>query len=126
MRESPVRRAKKPCYLCDQLTRSLTIKRISKQLALQYFWVSYLTHLSNVHWWEDGYKMTGCEHADLPQDDQTLWLVKDSNEYVLEKIMTDKQFVRKLRHFVHTSALESFHNVILKYTPKNLFFLWQA
>ena len=31
--------------------------------------------------------MTDCEYADLPQDDQTLWLVKDSNEYnVLEKI----------------------------------------
>ena len=70
--------------------------------------------------------MTGCEHADLPQDDKTLWFVKDSNEYnVLEKIMTNKQFardVRKLCHFVHTSVLESFHNVILKYAPKRLFF----
>ena len=28
------------------LTHSLTIKRISKQLALQYFWVSYLTVVS--------------------------------------------------------------------------------
>ena len=93
-------------------------------------YLSLLKHVSNVYWWEDGYKMTGYEYADLPQDDKTLRLVKDSNEYnVLEKIMTDKQFVRdvrKLRHFVHTSALESFHNVILKYTPKRLFFLWQA
>ena len=80
----------------------------------------------NVHWWEDRYKMTSCENADLPQDDQMLWLVKDSNKYnILEKIMTDKQFVRdvrKLCHFVHTSVLESFHNVILKYTLKHLFF----
>ena len=44
MRESPVRRAKKPCYLCDRLTHSLTIKRISERLALQHFWVSYLTN----------------------------------------------------------------------------------
>ena len=43
--ESPVRRAKKPCYLCDRLTHSLTIKRISEQLALQYFWVSCLTQV---------------------------------------------------------------------------------
>ena len=58
-------------------------------------YLSLLKHVSNVHQWEDGYKITGCEHADLPQDNQTLWLVKDSNEYnVLEKIMTDKQFVR--------------------------------
>ena len=42
MRESPVRRAKKPCYLYNW-THSLTIKRIGEQLALQYFWVSYLT-----------------------------------------------------------------------------------
>ena len=53
-------------------------------------YLSLLKHVSNVHRWEDGYKMTVCEHADLPQDDQTLWLVIDSNEYnVLEKIMTD-------------------------------------
>ena len=45
MRESPVCRAKKHCYLCDR-THSLTIKRISEQLALQYFWVSYLTGFS--------------------------------------------------------------------------------
>ena len=43
MHESPVRRAKKPCYLCDW-THSLTVKRIRKQLALQYFWVSYITN----------------------------------------------------------------------------------
>ena len=49
-------------------------------------YLSLLKHVSNVHRWEDGYEMTGCKHADLPQDDQTLWLVKDSNEYnVLEK-----------------------------------------
>ena len=49
-------------------------------------YLSLLKQVSNVHRWEDGYKMTDCEHADLPQDDQTLWLVKDSNEYnVLEK-----------------------------------------
>ena len=77
------------------------------------FWKKSTSHCSNMCLmsigWENGYKMTGCEHADLPQDDQTLWLVKDSYEYnVLEKIMMDKQFVtdvRKLRQFCsHLSA----------------------
>ena len=54
--------------------------------------LSLLKHVSNIHRWEDGYIMTSCEHADLPQD---ALAVKDSNEYnILEKIMTDKQFVR--------------------------------
>lgn len=30
--------------------------------------------------------------------------------------------LRKCRHFIHTSYLETFHNVILKYAPKRLYF----
>ena len=103
-----------------------TCEKDADLLEEKYF--SLLNHIVDVHEWDDGSKLSSCSHENLSEKERNdkLWLEKESESYqILKKLITDPKLVRdirQLRHFVHTSALESFHNVILKYAPKRLFF----
>lgn len=86
-------------------------------------WLGILYHIVNVHEWPTG----KCDHEELAGEHlQKAWLVAESPAHEsLRKIVTDAKLLkdlRKLRHFVHTSKLESYHQEILKYAPKRIFF----
>lgn len=88
-------------------------------------WISILNHITNKHSWSTGTKFHSCEHSDLHEREKP-WILSDSNAFeTLKNIVTDKKLlsdIKKTSRFVHTSYLESFHNVILKYAPKRLYF----
>lgn len=90
-------------------------------------WISILNHVTDNHSWSSGINFHACEHTELEYDNRDKpWIIRGSTAYEsLQSIVTDKKLLSDLRKtnlFVHTSYLESFHNVILKYAPKRTYF----
>lgn len=83
-------------------------------------------HAANVQQWSTRKYFHHCEDGEFLPEESRAWLNSDSKAYHrLHAIVTDKKFtkgIRKLRMFIHTSALESFHSTMLKYVPKRLHF----
>ena len=83
-------------------------------------------HAANVHMWSTGKYFHRCEHGEFPPEEDRAWLNSGSKAHQrLHEIVTNKKFtkdIRRLRMFIHTSALESFHSTMLKYVPKRLHF----
>lgn len=83
-------------------------------------WKSLIRHISNDH--------EQCEHDNLSQQEASdkAWVTEGSSAFfAVQRIVLDKSILsamKKCRHFIHTSVLESFHNILLKYMPKRLNF----
>lgn len=86
-------------------------------------WQSLLFHVSNI-------SHDNCDHNQLSSDEieAKAWITEGSPAFLaLKKIIYDKKLIsaiEKCRHYIHTSQLESLHNVFLKYLPKRLNF-WE-
>lgn len=101
-------------------------------LAVKKF-TSLLKHTTNIHEWttEAGEKEC-CEHKPLSQDESESikWIRIGSEDYqTLYSTVMNKTFLNDLRHashFCHTSSLESYHNVRLKYVPKRIHFSYRG
>lgn len=94
-------------------------------------WKSILYHVSGIHAWPEDNEFKvfrACNHAHLSNEEQRRkkWLKQGSPSHeALRKIVTDKRLLQDLPYigeFMHTGALEVFHNVVLKYAPKRLEF----
>lgn len=94
-------------------------------------WQSLMYHITNEHVWDSDSNFKTfrkCSHAPLDAEISRLkkWIVKGSPVYMaLEKELMNKRLLKDLEHiadFMHTGALEVFHNVVLKYAPKRLHF----
>lgn len=75
----------------------------------------------------NGLKQT-CEHRPLSDEEtrEIKWIRFGSTDYqVLQTEIMNKTFLNDLKHtshYCHTSSLESYHNVRLKYVPKRIHF----
>ncbi|KAJ8050065.1 hypothetical protein HOLleu_03116 [Holothuria leucospilota] len=94
-------------------------------------WKSILYHVSGIHSWPEDNEFKvfrACNHAPLSDEEQRKkkWLKQGSSSHeALCKIVTGKRLLQDLPYigeFMHTGALEVFHNVVLKYAPKRLEF----
>ena len=85
-------------------------------------------HAVNQHSWESGINFHRCSHDKLSPDDrrETDWLKPGSAAVeALNSVIFDKYFLKalpQLSHFCHTGELESYHSMMLKYTPKRQHF----
>lgn len=102
------------------------------QLLLEKF-TSLLKHVCNIHEWtnEDGEEKT-CEHRPLSDTEkqEIKWIRFGSTDYqALQTEIMNKTFLNDLKHtshYCHTSSLESYHNVRLKYVPKRIHFSYNG
>ena len=93
-------------------------------------WTSIVYHISNVHEWDggEGSVFNKCVHPTLPPEEQRSkkWLRSGSLVHTtLKNIVYNKTLlwdIKKLKGFHHTSALEVFHSLLLKYCPKRQHF----
>ena len=91
-----------------------------------------LYHFRNIHSWRDGRKIHKCAHSKLRDKKSNHWLKisrthpDQTNNHAfdaLSKVIKGTLFtnaLRKCRHFIHTSNLESYHNLRLIYAPKRV------
>ena len=95
-------------------------------------WLSILNHVCNKHKWEDCQLYKKCTHPRLTKKEKRIkkWLVRGSPAYnALEKIVTDKNLIKDLKHLVdfrHTGNLEVYHALYNKYCPKRLHFSYNG
>eukprot|EP00105_Crassostrea_gigas_P038421 XP_019922569.1 PREDICTED: uncharacterized protein LOC105327681 [Crassostrea gigas] len=90
-------------------------------------WCGVIHHVIGEHEWILPYRIGGkscCEHGPLTEEGDKDYLVAGSPAHVaLREIVLDKHLLKKIPYFLHcrsTAALESFQNLILKYSPKRL------
>ena len=87
-------------------------------------WLSVIHHVTNRHEWPGNRHFHKCEHDPLPAEQQRKkkWLKPGSSAHTaLVNIVKDKALVKDLAHlveFVHTTSLEVYHSLYLKYLPK--------
>ena len=87
-------------------------------------WLSVIHHVTNRHEWPGNRHFHKCEHDPLPTEQQRKkkWLKPGSSAHTaLVNIVKDKALVKDLAHlveFVHTTSLEVYHSLYLKYLPK--------
>ncbi|XP_077418866.1 uncharacterized protein LOC144049968 [Vanacampus margaritifer] len=88
-------------------------------------WTSILNHVQNIHTSEDPV-FPQCLHPQNSQTRKSKWLTAGTPAFCrLEKVLTSERVlkdVQKLSPHYQTSSLEAFHNVILRFAPKNVFF----
>ena len=95
-------------------------------------WLSVTKHVVNQHQWEGNVDFHKCEHGALAPEEERKkkWLKPGSpphNELV--KIANDTRFLKKLSLLtgnVHTTAIEVYHALYLKYLPKMTHFSHKA
>ncbi|XP_051971034.1 uncharacterized protein LOC127635204 isoform X2 [Xyrauchen texanus] len=91
-------------------------------------WKSILYHICGEHSWIEDGRQRRCLHNDLSPDQQRRkrWLEKESRAFhTLKTLVLDKGLLKDLRQmalFKHTSKLEVFHSLLVKYCQKNLHF----
>ena len=91
-------------------------------------WISLLHHIQNRHSWDGNTRFSGCGHPPLTPEQirRTKWLEGTSPACAsLKAVVTDKALLKALKHmtkFCHTSDLEVFHNMLLKYCSKRQHF----
>lgn len=91
---------------------------------LQEKWLSVIHHVTNRHSWPGNKHFHKCDHQPLSQEQQRKkkWLKPGSAAHTaLVNIVKDKLLLKDILHltqFVHTTALEVYHSMYLKYLPK--------
>jgi hypothetical protein len=99
----------------------------NSELLLEKF-TSLLNHVCNIHEWvDDDDNKKYCEHRQYTEKvEEIKWLHFGSTDYqALRNEIMNKMFLNDLKHashYCHTNALESYHNVRLKYIPKRINF----
>ena len=87
-------------------------------------WLSVIHHVTNRHEWPGNRHFHKCEHGRLTTEQQRRkkWLKPGSASHTaLVNIVKDKHLLKDIVHliqFVHTTALEVYHSLYLKYLPK--------
>ncbi|XP_067282054.1 uncharacterized protein [Pseudorasbora parva] len=88
-------------------------------------WTSLLNHIQNIHIHENPV-FPKCAHPDKVSRDPKKWFQPGSVPlHKVEKILSSKRVLKdvgKLSHHHHTSSLEAFRRVILRFAPKNVAF----
>lgn len=101
------------------------------QELLVQMWSSVVYHVLGQHEWSDDPNLPlfqKCGHDPLTdlQQRKKIWLKAGSSAHeALKKVALAKRLLKDIRflaEFMHTGALEVFHNVLLKYAPKRLEF----
>ena len=93
-------------------------------------WTSIVDHVSNMHEWNGSKdsKFNKCVHFTLFVEEQhcKIWLRSGSLVHsTLKNVVCNKNLlwdIKMLTGFQHTSALEVFHSLLLKYWPKRQHF----
>uniref|UniRef100_A0A672G4W7 THAP-type domain-containing protein n=1 Tax=Salarias fasciatus TaxID=181472 RepID=A0A672G4W7_SALFA len=91
-------------------------------------WVSVIHHVTNRHDWPGNRLYHRCAHEPLDEESQRnkLWMKPGTEAHTaLVKIATDKRLLSDLDHLtkcVHTTTLEVYHSMYLKYLPKRTHF----
>ncbi|KAJ8049969.1 hypothetical protein HOLleu_02957 [Holothuria leucospilota] len=94
-------------------------------------WMSLSHHITGNHSWHDDERFVTfkeCSHQPIDPEinRRKKWLVEGSAAHsALNKIILNKRLLNDLKYiaeFMHTGALEVYHNVVLKYAPKRLEF----
>ncbi|KAK7879777.1 hypothetical protein WMY93_033556 [Mugilogobius chulae] len=91
-------------------------------------WISVIHHITNRHDWPGNRHYHQCAHQPLDEETQRskLWLKPGSEAHnALVKIVMDKRLLKDLEHLtkcVHTTTLEVYHSMYLKYLPKRTHF----
>ncbi|XP_065068067.1 uncharacterized protein LOC135693488 isoform X2 [Rhopilema esculentum] len=95
--------------------------KLTKKL-VQDKWLSLLKHLCNMHY--------QCNHGCLDTTGRADWFsATDSDFQQIRGIILDKKFLNSLKFYTdfrHTGQLEVFHNHLLMYCPKRVFFNYPA
>ena len=87
-------------------------------------WLSVIHHVTNRHEWPGNRYFHKCQHDRLSPEQQRKkkWLKPGSASHTaLVNIAKDNRLLKDLEHlvqFVHTTALEVYHSLYLKYLPK--------
>lgn len=87
-------------------------------------WLSVMHHVTNRHSWPGNRHFHKCDHPPLSPEQQRKkkWLKPGSAAHTaLVNIVKDKLLLKDIIHltqFVHTTALEVYHSMYLKYLPK--------
>ncbi|KAK3712223.1 hypothetical protein QZH41_009768 [Actinostola sp. cb2023] len=79
-------------------------------------WIGVVHHICGEHEWIDG----SCAHGPLTNlESEKKCLVTGSKPFkAVQEIIFDKRWLTSLKYYVHTSQLESFNSMMLKYAPK--------
>ncbi|XP_063060604.1 uncharacterized protein LOC134453783 [Engraulis encrasicolus] len=91
-------------------------------------WVSVIHHVTNRHDWPGNRHYHSCAHDHLDDDSQRskLWLQPGSEGHqALVTTVKDKRLLKDLEHLtkcIHTTSLEVYHSMYLKYLPKRTHF----
>ena len=91
-------------------------------------WISILYHFKNVHEWEYHSLFQECAHREytLQEMKSKAWLKESSFAYAaVKKIVLDKRLLNDLKYLIdfnHTGALEIYHSLYNKCSPKRLHF----
>lgn len=91
-------------------------------------WISVIHHTSNRHEWPGNRYYHSCAHEPLDEGTQRskLWLKPGSAAHnSLVKTVTDTRLLKDLDHLtkcIHTTTLEVYHSMYLKYLPKRTYF----
>ncbi|XP_030610715.1 uncharacterized protein LOC115798132 isoform X2 [Archocentrus centrarchus] len=88
-------------------------------------WKSFVNHIQNIHTHDDPLFPT-CAHPNRVSMDPSKWFQPGSAAlHKVKKLLLNKRIlcdVGKLSHDNQTSSLESFHQLIQRFTPKNVIF----
>ncbi|XP_016127734.1 uncharacterized protein [Sinocyclocheilus grahami] len=91
-------------------------------------WVSVIHHVTNRHDWPGNKHYHRCAHEPLdePTKRTKLWLSPGSEAHkALVRTVKDKRLLKDLDHLtkcIHTTTLEVYHSMYLKYLPKRTHF----
>eukprot|EP00112_Aurelia_sp_Birch-Aquarium-sp1_P002028 Seg1221.6 transcript_id=Seg1221.6/GoldUCD/mRNA.D3Y31 product="hypothetical protein" protein_id=Seg1221.6/GoldUCD/D3Y31 len=85
-------------------------------------WINMLKHMCNLH--------HACSHGPLEHLERSDWFdPTDSDFGVAREMVLDKKLLKSFRYytkFKHTGMLEVFHNQLLMYIPKRIFFKYPS
>ncbi|XP_063295528.1 G patch domain-containing protein 4 isoform X1 [Pelobates fuscus] len=89
-------------------------------------WVSVLHHITNVHEWESENGIKRCSHKEMSESENQerarIWISRNGVAHSkLGIFVNDGELRSDLKHlteFGHTGSLEVYHNLLLKYCPK--------
>lgn len=94
---------------------------------LKQMWIGVIHHVCGEHEWENG----ECSHGQLTEvEEGKEILAKDSKAAEeLRKIIFDAEWLNGMEHYVrfrHTSKLENFNSMLLKYASKRIAFSYEV